>query len=626
MKFYKYTPALLDPKTLDETLIGRDVELGNIMRILKNASSGQSISHAIFIGPKGIGKTHILRILYHAVKGDIETKGLNIYKEKFIPVIFSEEEYPGNITKFIMLALQYLYESKSGEAPPIPEELVKPAALNERHKELAFSYLKTFREKTGKTLLLLVDNIGDIIERFTDEDQSSLREALMTYNSILLIGSAPTLFDSIINHDRPLYNFYEIIWLKDLGFEETAALLKRYAELDGRNDLIEKFKESEPKLRAIHKLAGGNPRLILSLYHIVIEGDISSVEATFLKLLDELSPYFRERIKDLSEQQREIIDVIARAENLLTPTEIAERCLLPVNVVNSQLKRLENIGYVRKPAKKLAKKVFYDLNERLFSLWRQMRVEAGRRRLGFIVRFLEIWFTKKELNEYLKKAIEEFINIATIGDKDKIKTCADKIWYIKESLPDMKDFPYYDIFPALAEGDFKKFADSLEKSIKINPQIAEWLFLLGWAYSMLNNDEKAIDSYKKAIEIKPDYEESWNNLCLIYLMLSIINYKNDGLLLDYIRLALSCLPRITERQFFFEVIADILKNLVEEKRLNIIKIVLKEIETANQPELLEFLSPYLTLIKYLETKDREVLERLHYEERMIVEDMLKMME
>lgn len=694
MKFYKYTPALLDPKTLEDTLIGRDVELGNIMRILKNASSGQSISHAIFIGPKGIGKTHILRILYHAVRGDIETKGLNIYKEKFIPVIFSEEEYPGNITKFIMLALQYLHESKS-EAPPIPEELINPIALSERHKELAFSYLKTFREKTGKTLLLLVDNIGDIIERFTDEDQSSLREILMTYNSILLIGSAPTLFDSIINHERPLYNFYEIIWLKDLSFEETAALLKRYAELDGRNDLIEKFKESEPKLRAIHKLAGGNPRLILSLYHIVIEGDISSVEVTFLKLLDELSPYFRERIKDLSEQQREIIDVIARAENLLTPTEIAERCLLPVNVVNSQMKRLENIGYVRKPAKKLTKKVFYDLNERLFSLWRQMRVEAGRRRLGFIVRFLEIWFTKTELREHLDKAIKEFENIVTIGEKDKIKNYLDKIWYLKESLPELKDFPYYDIFPAIAEGDFKKIIDSLEKSIKITPQNAGLWFALGRTHRMLNNYERAIDSYKrgieiepnestaweglgdiynkierykeakdaylkaieiypedykswlkygsiqavqfkeyeeairvfkKAIEIKPDDELGWNIICATYLMLSAINNKNNGLLLDYIRLALSCLPYIVEKQPFFKIIANIIKDLVKEKRLNIIKMILKEIEMANQPEFLEFLSPYSTLMKYLETKDREVLERLHYEERIIVEDMLKMIE
>lgn len=91
MKFYKYTPALLDPKTLEDTLIGRDIELNNIKRILKSASAGKSLSHAILIGPKGIGKTHVLRIIYYAIKGELKTKGLNAYKEKFIPVIFSGE-------------------------------------------------------------------------------------------------------------------------------------------------------------------------------------------------------------------------------------------------------------------------------------------------------------------------------------------------------------------------------------------------------------------------------------------------------------------------------------------------------------------------------------------------------
>src|SRR4030067_1359474 len=157
MKFYKYTPALLDPKTLEDTLIGRDIELDSLKRILKSASSGKSFSHAILVGPRGIGKTHVLRILYHAVKGEIKTKGLNAYKDKFIPVIFSEEEYPGNITKFIKLTLHYLSESESGLIPPIPEELMKAVTLNIKKRELAFDYIQTFKNKTGKILLLIVD-------------------------------------------------------------------------------------------------------------------------------------------------------------------------------------------------------------------------------------------------------------------------------------------------------------------------------------------------------------------------------------------------------------------------------------------------------------------------------------
>lgn len=762
MKFYKYTPALLDPKTLEDTLIGRDLELNNLKRILKGASSGKSFSHPILVGPKGIGKTHILRIIYHAVKGEIKTKGLNVFKDKFVPVIFSEEEYPGSVTKLLILALRYLGESKPEGIPPIPTELMDAATLGAKEKELALSYIKTFKKKTGKMLLLLVDNLNDIIERFADEDQSSLREILMTYDSILLVGAAPTLFDSIINHDKPFYNFFEIIWLKDLSFEDTVLLLKRYAELEKKDGIIEELKGKEGKLRAIHELAGGNPRLILSLYHIIVEGDITSVEDTFLKLLDELSPYFRERMKDLSEQQKEIIDVMARAESLLTPTEIAGRSQMQVNLVNSQLKRLEKIGCVQ-VAKKHAKKVFYDFNERLFSLWRQMRVEAGRKRLGFIVKFLEIWFTKEELLKYLDKTLYE-IRGKLSDEYEEVQTCLDKLWYIKESLPEFKGSNEFciackrrnykvalgiienklrikptDITLLDAMGcmyiKLKRYNEALElykniieikpndyhfwnklgntyvmlkkyneaisacnKAIGIKPDGHEAWNKLGESYERLKKYDEAIKAYHKAVEIRPDLWDSWSSIGEIYINFSkyeeaikackksidvkpndnpawhvlgfaLIGQKKyedalqafkkaaeikdckhckqrawlgnwsthlalfvrDGIEGDVnsarhnLRESLNCLQFIEEKNEPFEGYTVAFKDIIRNKKIDLIKAALAEIERVNYPELREALSPYATLIKYLDTKDPEIIDRLRHEERVVVEDMLKML-
>jgi tetratricopeptide (TPR) repeat protein len=769
MKFYKYTPALLEPKIFEETLVGRNIELDNLKRILKDASSGRSISHAILVGPKGIGKTHILRTLYYAVRGEIKTKGLDAYKKKFIPIIFSEEEYIGDIIKFFLLVLRYLRESESESIPPIPLELIKPATLDNKQRELALSYFKTLKQKTGKILLLLVDNLNDIIERFTVEDQSSLREALMTYDSILLIGSAPTLFDSIVNHDRPLYNFFEIIWLKDLPFEDTATLLKRYATIEGKNDLIDKLNQAEAKLKAIHELTGGNPRLILSLYHIIIEGDISSIETTFLKLLDELSPYFRERMKDLSSQQRDIIDAVAQAEKLLTPTEMSSQCYMPVNVVNSQLKRLEKIGYVRKSIKKGAKRVFYDLNEKLFSLWRQMRVEAGKRRLGFIVKFLEIWFTKDELLQYLDKPLAE-IHEKLLCDDAEIECDLSKLWYIKESLPEFKNAP--EVCVACNRGDhnvalgmiqkalrnkphdvealsiqaciydrlkdynkaieaikkavelkpddyrilnklggiyfkqkeYEKALELIEKAIEINPADYRVWNNLGSTYLGLKQYDKAIEAAKKVIEIKPDFYIAWDGLGRIYSKLGkneeaigvfkkaievkpnapniwhiwhslgaaylelkrydealeacnkALEFKHDDKYAWYIkglthislfvregvkenidsamqnvRGSLSCLSHVSNedaarKDEMFNVYVIAFKNLLEVKKLNILKVAVQEIEKANQNDLLKFLSPYAVLIRYIESKDKEIIERLRYEERIIIEEMLKIID
>lgn len=594
MKFYKYTPALLAPKTLEDTLIGRDLELDNLKRILKSAATGKSFSHPILIGPKGIGKSHMLRIIYHAVRGEIKTKGLNAFKDKYMPVIFSEEEYPGSITKFIKLILHYL-EAEAGRIPLISGEISKTGLSSIREKELAFEYIKTFKKKTGKILLLLVDNLNDIIDRFTDEDQSSLRELLMAHDSLLLIGAAPTLFDSIINHDRPFYNFFEIIWLKDLSFEDTVALLTRYAELEGKKELIKEINDKEPKLRAIHELAGGNPRLILSLYHIVIEGDISSVEDTFLKLLDELSPYFRERMKDLSEQQKEIIDVMARAESLLTPTEIAGRCQVSVNIVNSQLKRLEKIGCVR-VSRKHAKKVFYDFNERLFSLWRQMRVDAGRKRLGFIVRFLEIWFTKDELHKQFENIRKEIWKHMLAGDVDKAGDYLDKLWYIKECLP-AKTGEASAIVDLLQE--FKKSRDGLievfkDYSDKEKEKLAYycWRLVVASAFAIKKWNDPAKMILKKAISSIPDTKNK-----TIYLELYLLMIK-----------------------------ASHMSNIVKKDDVFLLlQFFLNEAKESGNKDLVELLTPFSILLKYLETKDSEIIDRLRHEERVVVEDMLKLL-
>ena len=516
MRFYRYTPALLTPSRLKEALIGRDQELKNINRILKKAASGGSLSHPLLVGPKGIGKTHVLQVIYHAVKGNIETTWFDRYDRYFVPVIFSEEEYVGNIEKLILLILRYLSQSETAQIPPIPKELIEPKILGRTEKELALSYVETFKERTGKLLLLLIDNVNDILETFTEEDQSLLRSILMTSNSVLMIGTAPTLFDSIVNHDRPLYNFFEIVWLKDLPFAQTKNLLSQFSKLEGRDDLLHKIEGSESKIRAIHELAGGNPRLTLSLFHIMAEGDVGSVEATFLRLLDELSPYFRERMKDLSEQQREIIDAMAIAEKLLTPTEIAARCHLPVNIVNAQLNRLEKLGCIKKLPKSREKRALYDITERLFSLWRQMRVEAGRRRLGFIVKFLEIWFTKDELIVHLDKTIGRIHKQLPFG-RSRMAADLDRLWYIKEAIPEFRN--RHEICVACERGDYQVvlgLADEASGTSEDKLKHASRSVCRGVAHLHLGKYDQAIEAFKEAIEIKPGNEGAWYNLGITY--------------------------------------------------------------------------------------------------------------
>ncbi len=60
-------------------------------------------------------------------------------------------------------------------------------------------------------------------------------------------------------------------------------------------------------------------------------------------------------------------------------------------------------------------------------------------------------------------------------------------------------------------GDLDKAIELYRKSIDVYPTAEAWTFL-GWAYSMRGNYEGAIEACKKAIEIDPDFGNPYNDI------------------------------------------------------------------------------------------------------------------
>jgi len=60
-------------------------------------------------------------------------------------------------------------------------------------------------------------------------------------------------------------------------------------------------------------------------------------------------------------------------------------------------------------------------------------------------------------------------------------------------------------------GDLDKAIELYRKSIDVFPTAEAWTFL-GWAYSMRGNYEGAIEACKKAIEIDPDFGNPYNDI------------------------------------------------------------------------------------------------------------------
>lgn len=76
-----------------------------------------------------------------------------------------------------------------------------------------------------------------------------------------------------------------------------------------------------------------------------------------------------------------------------------------------------------------------------------------------------------------------------------------------------------DFSKAMNYFDSKKYveaADELEEVVKNDAKNQQAYFYLGKSYQVLNKSDKAIEAYKKTIEIKPDYAEANFELGTVY--------------------------------------------------------------------------------------------------------------
>lgn len=70
-----------------------------------------------------------------------------------------------------------------------------------------------------------------------------------------------------------------------------------------------------------------------------------------------------------------------------------------------------------------------------------------------------------------------------------------------------------------ARGEFASAVPCLMKSVAINPLLSRQWFVLGCAYTRMENWEGARDAFSRCVAIDDEDAESWNNLATIYLRL-----------------------------------------------------------------------------------------------------------
>ena len=398
---FVYNPDNQDDQELRDRFVIRTKEFERIIRDLKNSATSTSAQQFLLEGQRGTGKTSLLLRIKLEVISEESLSHL-------LPVQFAEEQYGiFNLCGLWEKVAEELEETEGFES--LLDTLDEQAGETDYELQ-CFDTLEHYLIKHDKKLLLLMDNFGDILNKFTLTEQQRLRDIFHNSPYIQLIAASATALEHTYQHDKPFYEFFKIVHLSGLNKEDTYTLLRKLAEIHGVESKIDNILEHQQhRVESIRRLTGGVPRTIVLLYEIFMD-ESGGVFEDLENILDRVTPLYKHRMDDLSTQQQVIVNALALNWDGMSTKELTDKIKdknFTSKKISSQLQQLQKNGLVLAKAIDQKNKIYF-IQERFFNIWYLMRFgrKRNKQNVHWLVSFLSEWCNTAELHQRAKKHIE----------------------------------------------------------------------------------------------------------------------------------------------------------------------------------------------------------------------------
>lgn len=509
-----YNPANQTPKEIKDNFLIRQVEFTQIIDGIK-----ENTKNFLLVAQRGMGKTSLLLRLAYEMNNNSEFSNT-------IPLQFKEEQY--NI-----VSLCTLWESVADELDKINEFEGIAEKLDEAIDNGigdCFELILDTLEKSDKKIVLLVDNFGDMLDKFTSFEVDELA-TILNNKYIQLVSASARVIEDTSNYNKTFFEDFTKVTLKGLTKEETETLLSSpyITKIKNAEEIVEK---RSTQIEILRRLTGGVPRTMILLFAI-FEDDKADIFGDLEHTLDMVTPLYKHRMDDLSPHLQKMVHVMALAWDGVTFEELHKKLRgiesneLHNNLIESEKNSLINInpidgdGYI------------YQLRERFFNIWYLMRYGRAKNKenVKWLVKFLQVWCTPEELKDRAYKHIQMLQNggVNPRGAKYMADALADSIEsdeILKEQLQvETNKYLEKNDLSIIENEEFKNEDFSFEEKIEYykteiakTPHNSYLYFTLGNIYKEDNKYQKAIVLYNEAIKLDNKYIDAYMKLGYIYII------------------------------------------------------------------------------------------------------------
>jgi tetratricopeptide (TPR) repeat protein len=503
-----FTPS--DPETLEALFVAREPLAQSLLGSIRDSALTDNKHQRLLVGPRGIGKTHLIALLYHRIRADAEiNRRLRI---AWLP----EDPYVPGYAQLLALILRRLRDDEP-DLGWLEERLqgVLDVSETDRQEAMLEGLITEALHDLGddppsgateRTLLLLAENLDDLFSDLRPEGQHKLRALIQNTGRITILATTTSLTDPLTKKQEAFYGFFRTQRLDPFSVEDAAALLARLAERAKDQPLADLIWSplGLARVRAVHYLAGGNPRVYVIFHDFLNRESLDELVRPFMRLMEELTPYYQSRMHHLAPLQRGIVDTLRRLRVAVPVKDIAREVMVSPQSASTQLGKLLDLGYVLQ-ADSIGRNNYYELREPLMRLCLEVKEQRGET-IPLFIDFLRIWYSSGELAELAGSAGGGLERSHLVAAAERAR-----------SEPDPLQAPLAQSYwRAMQEGDVQAALGEANCALQRNPDDGDsWQRKARCLRELDAPLEEQLACWRRVTEIDPDDSLGWNQRAFI---------------------------------------------------------------------------------------------------------------